>query len=85
MVESKGTEPLEVLSQQVEDQCASLIVAKLPPSERHNVVCRLAHRFGWEVTENDLYAAARELGIDLDAVVVPGRPLPLRLVGEVSS
>lgn len=61
-----NVDSLEVLSQKIEDQCADFIVAKLPPSERHNVVCRLAHRFGWEVKENELYQAARDLGIDLD-------------------
>jgi len=52
---------------ELENEIAARIVTTLPPSERHNLVKRLAHRFGWEVAESDLYAAARELGIDLNA------------------
>lgn len=56
---------LEVESVRVEELCVALIVDSLPPAERHNLVKRLAHRFGWEVTANDLHVAAAELGIEL--------------------
>lgn len=72
---------LALESTRIEDQCVALIVSILPMSERHNLVARLAHRFGWETTETDLYQAARELGIDLDA---PARDLAERIErGEV--
>lgn len=55
---------LEILSTEIELAIIELL-APLPHSERRNVACRIAHRFGWEVSDNDLYTAARELGIDL--------------------
>lgn len=72
-VELAGRE-LELKSQRIEDMCAELIVRSLPASERRHVAARLAHRFGWEVADNDLYAAARELGIDLDRPAGAGTP-----------